>query len=86
MSSWTSSLLFAIQYAIYRCDRFRLSPSDVSICVLDPADFPRGQFMRDMTLIRAYREHIVSEFFDFRLNRDDYNNGEHLSQGRVYIA
>lgn len=42
--------------------------------------------MRDMTLIRAYREHIVSEFFDFRLNRDDYNNGEHLSQGRVYIA
>jgi hypothetical protein len=59
------------------------------ICVIDISRFPSGQFMRDTTLLEAYRpatkglDSSVSNFFDFRLKNDSFYNGEYLSQGTV---
>jgi len=89
LMSWSSSLLFVIQYAVWRCHHRRCGEDEVKICAVDTRKFPRGQFARDITLLRAYRQTAkhnegMNEFFDFRLNREDYDNGEFLSQGQVH--
>jgi hypothetical protein len=92
LMSWTSSLLFAIQYAIWRLNIGRHSASDIKICVVCTDDFPPGQFMRDVPLLEAYRstaqrlDSEIPRFFDFRLGSEDYYNGEYLSQGAVNIS
>lgn len=88
LTSWTSSLLYAIQYAIYRCHKDALDPSDVNICVVDTTKFPRGQFARDAHLISELMSDTtgmshISKFFRFRLENKRYYNGEFLSQGLV---
>jgi hypothetical protein len=89
LMSWTSSLLFAIQYAIYR-GKWR-SPGDIKICVVDTREFPQGQFARDLWLFEAIESTTLPqgqarEFFEFRQDRPDFYNGEYLSQGTVNIA
>lgn len=89
LMSWSSSLLFVIQYAIWRCHQRGCGEDEVKICAVDTRKFPRGQFARDMALLRAYRQSAkhdkdMNKFFDFRLNREDYDNGEFLSQGEVH--
>ena len=86
LMSWSSSLLFVIQYAIWRCHHRHCGQDEVKICTVDTTKFPRGQFARDMTLLRAYRQtsgldEEMRKFFDFRLKNAYYDNGEYLSQG-----
>jgi len=89
LMSWTSSLLFAIQYAIWRRHTFGCHPADIKICVVDTRRFPQGQFAPDMWLLQAYRNTAAKvggkteEFFRFRLEYTRYHNGEYLSQGSV---
>lgn len=92
LMSWTSSLLFAIQYAIWRRRTFGCDPADINICAIDTRRFPHGQFAQDMWLLQAYR-HIDEQvgrarqdFFSFRLDNERYHNGEYLSQGLVNHA
>lgn len=91
--SWTSSLLFAIQYAFHRHWRYHTRRADVKICMVDTTQFPQDQFVRDLHLIRAYDadyarcfEPDSRKFFDFRLAQKRYWNGEYLSQGLVTLA
>ncbi|KAF7136918.1 hypothetical protein CNMCM5793_006580 [Aspergillus hiratsukae] len=91
LMSWSSSLLFVIQYAIWRCHQRGCDPSEIEICMVDTRKFPRGQFARDMSLLRAYREapglnESMRKFFDFRLGNAIYDNGEYLSQGVLHHA
>jgi hypothetical protein len=92
LMSWTSSLLFAIQYAIWRCHTFHCDPADIKICAIDTRRFPQGQFARDMLLLQAYRQTAAQlggetqKFFRFRLDDERYHNGEYLSQGSVNHA
>lgn len=84
--SWTTSLLFALQYAIWRHRHHGSSPGSIFICVVDTAKFPRGQFMQDKRLIRKFKDTASNEaqdFFHFRMGREDYYNGEYLSQGSL---
>jgi hypothetical protein len=90
--SCTSSLLFAIQYAIWRRHNFGCDSADIKICVVDTRRFPHGQFVHDRWLLQAYR-HIDEregekkrDFFRFRLDDERYYNGEYLSQGSVNHA
>ncbi|KAI1111765.1 hypothetical protein F5Y14DRAFT_423999 [Nemania sp. NC0429] len=89
--SWTSSLLFAIQYAIYRCHTNGRSPAQVKICLVDTSKFPRGQFIRDIELIRAYKNIATTfsskskQLIDLREKNPNYYNGEHFSQGSLSI-
>ncbi|KAK8057242.1 hypothetical protein PG996_011179 [Apiospora saccharicola] len=92
--SWTNSPLFAIQYAVYRLHNEDItnSKSDINICAVDTTDFLRGQFVRDICLIESYYEAAVRldiyafDFFRFRLQRKEFDNGEYLSQGALYHA
>ncbi|KAF2277014.1 uncharacterized protein EI97DRAFT_305994 [Westerdykella ornata] len=95
LMSWTSSLLFAIQYAVWRLTIRRCSTSDIKICVVDTRDFPQGQFAQDIWLLQAYEATAkrlsnqirgIQWMFDSRLERGDYYNGEYLSQGAVNIT
>lgn len=87
--SWTSFLLFAIQYAIWRLRNHRCQPSDIKICAANANKFPLGQYARDISLLEVY--HATAEetggetqsFFNFRLKNEDYYNGEYLSQGSL---
>ena len=67
LMSWTSSLLFAIQYAIFRARTGGRSYSDVWICAVDTTRFPTGQFASAMWLIENYRtaeiDRAWQEFF-----------------------
>jgi hypothetical protein len=89
LMSWTSLLLYAIQYAVWRAHIYRRHPSQISICAVDTSKFPSGQFVRDISLLKAYREAAEQlggsslEFFYFLLHTSDYYNGEYLSQGTV---
>lgn len=91
LMSWTSSLLFAIQYAFWRLRCRECHPSDIKICAVDTEKFPRGQFARDTWLLKAYkstarREDPAQSFFKFRLEDERFYNGEYLSQGAVNHA
>jgi hypothetical protein len=49
--SWTSSLIFAIQYAICREHKYKAGASDIKICATDATQYPPGQFVRDIWLL-----------------------------------
>ena len=96
LMSWSSSLLFVIQYAIWRCHQHQrykrhLGPAEIKICMIDTRNLPRGQFVRDMSLLRGYCEapeadERMRSFFNFRLKNAYYDNGEYLSQGALHHA
>ncbi|KAF5599919.1 hypothetical protein FPANT_2926 [Fusarium pseudoanthophilum] len=87
--SWSSSLIFVIQYANWRSCNPRFSrPRDIRICAVDTSKFPRGQFARDKWLLNCFKDAEFSDqensFRDLRLN-GDHDNGEYLSQGVLHI-
>ncbi len=92
--SWTSSLLFALQYIFYRhtSSRDGSSLDSIYLCIVDTNSFPKGTFIRDIDLIRAYSL-FDSGLKDFeglrtRKHRDfagSFYFGEYLSQGALKI-
>jgi len=89
LMSWTSSLIFAIQYAIRRSE-WR-ETDDIKICVVDTRKYPQGQFARDTWLIEYFQPidqlpSLAKTCFQFCLSYPDYYNGEYFSQGAVSIA
>lgn len=91
--SWTSSLLFAIQYIYYR----HLSPDDgssledIKLYAIDTTRFPKGTFLCDLDLIDTFWEHDdhppgkdLENFRSFR-NGPKLYFGEYLSQGSLKI-
>jgi len=89
--SWTSSLLFALQYIFYRqTDSRDGSPLDhIYFCVIDTTRFPEGVFLRDLDLIRAYQsfDAKLQNLEELRTTRQagSYYFGEYLSQGALKI-
>ncbi|KAI9041128.1 uncharacterized protein KD926_007398 [Aspergillus affinis] len=85
--SWTSSLLYAIQYAFYRRYHHGCTAKNVKICVVDTQDFTRGQFIHAKRLLQAYyglvKRADLRQYFDLRLLVYIYQNGEYLSQGLI---
>lgn len=84
--SWTTSFLFAIQYAIWRQHQHGIAQKFIFLCVIDTEKFPRGQFVQDLRLIQAYKHDAsdkAKQFFKLRTDRLEYYNGEFLSQGSL---
>ena len=88
--SWTSSLLFALQYIFYRHidSRDGSSLDRIYLCVVDTVSFPKGVFLRDMDLIDAYRSFDTNLLDLEGLRRTKHRHfagsfyfGEYLSQG-----
>ena len=88
LMSWTSSLLFAIQYIFYRHNSQRGQPSytDIRICVLDTQKIAQGAFIRDIDLIEAFSpfDGGLRKFARMRGGKNYF--GEYLSQGALNIA
>lgn len=90
--SWTSSLLFAIQYIYYRhfSAKDGSSLKDIQLYVVDTALFPKGTFICDLDLIECFYQFDVNlkkDLGDLRSlrNGDTYYFGEYLSQGSLKI-
>ncbi|KAL3443268.1 hypothetical protein BJX65DRAFT_311949 [Aspergillus insuetus] len=91
--SWTSSLLFALQYIYYRHhhERDGSGLEDTKLYVVDTKSFPPGTFLRDLDLIEAFFDHNdwdkngLKKLRTLRKN-SDYYFGEYLTQGSLRIA
>lgn len=87
LMSWTSSVLFAIQYMFRRHNTQwgRPSYADIKMCVLDTQGIARGAFIRDIDLAQAFAPfyYELEDFANFR-SRGNYF-GEYLSQGALKI-
>jgi hypothetical protein len=92
--SWTSSLLFAIQYIYYRhlSSKDGSNVEEIKLYVIDTTLFPRGTFIRDLDLIEAFwkfDDHPEGKNLkNLRALRNDprYYFGEYISQGSLKIA
>lgn len=94
--SWTSSLLFALQCALYNHHRNRWRKTynlgNIYILMVDTHQFQNGTFARDIQAIDFFRRFSnASNQEGFELlsrwrNGDDYYNGEYLSQGKLTIG
>lgn len=86
--SWTSSLLFAIQFIYYRhlSAKDRSCLAEIKLYIIDTRQFLSGTFIRDLDLIDAFcvAENSLSDFRSMR-NRPNYYFGEYLSQGSLKI-
>ncbi|KAJ5748437.1 uncharacterized protein N7511_010133 [Penicillium nucicola] len=94
--SWTSSLIFAIQYVYYRYHHDIPSPSleDIKLYVIDTRLFQRGTFMQDLDLIKAFQDFNYADepgcygdlksLYNLRTS-SNYYFGEYLSQGSLKI-
>ncbi|KAH9905117.1 hypothetical protein F4778DRAFT_728797 [Xylariomycetidae sp. FL2044] len=90
--SWTSSLLFAIQYAIYMCRAKHYELASIQLCIVDTSLFPLRTFMRDLELISYFKRYnrILTNIENLRKTerkgyRGTYYFGEYLSQGQIEI-
>ncbi|KAF2160608.1 hypothetical protein M409DRAFT_28995 [Zasmidium cellare ATCC 36951] len=87
LMSWSSSLLFAIQGAIYRCDRTGRDPRDMKILVVDTHLFPMGQFFRDLWVFKrlkcAQSDHPrLRQLVEWRVS-NVWDSGGWFSQGTL---
>ncbi|KAL4982175.1 hypothetical protein BDW68DRAFT_64073 [Aspergillus falconensis] len=85
LMSWTSSLLFALQYALYRHRKDGDDLRHIHLIILDTTLFPTGTFIKDMEIMRAFSgaDRRLQKFVEFR--ESEYYFGEYLTQGKLAI-
>ena len=85
--SWTSSLLFALIYIFHlHANTTDASPfEEISLCIVDAAYFPRGTFVQDMGLIKAYVSFDTTLRVVKGWREGSLYFGEFLSQGAPKI-
>ena len=80
-TSWTSSIVFALQHGIRKAIGGRYhsaeEPSTIDIMILDTRKVPRGAFLPSMALLKAYNLTKDPDIVD----KLPYYYGEYLSQG-----
>ncbi|KAK6829069.1 hypothetical protein RU639_003704 [Aspergillus parasiticus] len=87
LMSWTSSLLFALQYDLYRhsMDRGKPQLEEISLFIIDTRDFPEGTFVQDLEMMKVFESYHDS-LKNFRKLRGGKNYfGEYLTQGELDI-
>lgn len=91
--SWSSSLLYVLQFIYYRHlnRRDKSSLEEIKLYVIDTEKFPPGTFIRDLDLINAFYKFDdhppTKNLRNFRRLRgtSGYYFGEYLSQGSLKI-
>ncbi|KAL4879872.1 hypothetical protein BJY04DRAFT_192611 [Aspergillus karnatakaensis] len=83
--SWTSSLMFALQYALYRHQKDGADLRNIYLIVLDTSQFQPGTFIQDMEIMYSFQaaDRGLRKFVEFR--ESEYYFGEYLTQGRLDI-
>ncbi|KAI9167882.1 hypothetical protein HJFPF1_04023 [Paramyrothecium foliicola] len=90
--SWSSSLLYALQYMRLLNSKQKYDWKDIRLMVIDTTRLPRAVFIRDMDLIDAFSQHDsrLMDFASFRRRKHSsltsfYYFGEYLSQGALQV-
>lgn len=89
--SWTTSLLVAIQYAIFKRKKEDAELNTIHLCIVDTTLFPSGVFIKDLDLIdEFYKYGGLDRIHKLRTKGRwpytvAYYFGEYLSQGQTYI-
>ncbi|KAL6699117.1 hypothetical protein J3F84DRAFT_243192 [Trichoderma pleuroticola] len=60
--SWTTSLLVAIQYAIYKHKTESAKLSTIYLCIIDTTLFPNGVFKKDLDLIEEFHGKVPGDY------------------------
>ncbi|KAL2811981.1 hypothetical protein BJX63DRAFT_397821 [Aspergillus granulosus] len=85
LMSWTSSLLFALQYALYRHRKDGDDLKHITLIIIDTSLFPEGTFIQDMEVMRLF-QHADTHLQKFVKYREtEYYFGEYLTQGPLNI-
>ena len=88
--SWTSSLLYVLQYGFYRHRIDNLNLAQIYLHVLDTRGFPEGTFIKDIEIMKVFDEYskagwkTLTDFFQLR-KIGVYYFGEYLSQGKLSL-
>ncbi|KAH0421920.1 hypothetical protein CcaCcLH18_13135 [Colletotrichum camelliae] len=84
--SWTSSLLFAIQYALYKWQQDKRTR--VRILMVDTAPYPKGTFIRDLEAMRCLKNRSLplKKLYNLRTGQNRYDFGEYLSQNIIRVT
>jgi hypothetical protein len=90
LMSWTTSLLFALQYGLRRHQKDDDCPAfeDIFLLMIDTRDFPEWTFIKDLEAVNALNTHEMQEirhWDDYLALRSTYYFGEYLSQGALDI-
>lgn len=90
--SWTSSLLYALQYMRFLHSKNKYDWKEIRLLVMTTTKMPNAVFIRDMDLIDAFSEHDsrLMDFASLRRRKHPtlasfYYFGEYLSQGALRI-
>ncbi|KAF0326995.1 nonribosomal peptide synthetase aclP [Colletotrichum asianum] len=90
--SWSSSLLFTLQYALYRhSERSKgRSAHNVHIIMIDTALFPKGAFIRDLEVMYCLRNKNfqLRQLYLLRTGQwgRTFSFGEYLSQSSINVS
>ncbi|KAI1049831.1 hypothetical protein LB506_001915 [Fusarium annulatum] len=87
LMSWSSSLLFLLQYALYRHTRdFEPKPqfADIKIIMIDTRELPEKTFLRDLDALEWLREELDLKKLHEKRHAQFYF-GEYLTQGYLDI-
>ena len=80
--SWTNSLLFAIQYMLYRHKKHEIAQKDIELYIIDTTKFSRRTFMNDMDLITTFS----LPNFELQSFEELRNNSTPLVQAHITLA
>ncbi|PON28101.1 hypothetical protein TGAM01_v203238, partial [Trichoderma gamsii] len=84
--SWTTSLLVAIQYAIYKHKTESAELDTIYLCVIDTTLFPNGVFIKDIDLIEEFHDMHRGLSNLRKMRNTKYYFGEYLSQGQTNVS
>ncbi|KAL8916749.1 MAG: hypothetical protein Q9172_006154 [Xanthocarpia lactea] len=95
LMSWTSSLLFALQYGLYKHRGNHSAKPDlskISLLLLDTRGLPEGTFVKDLEIMETFGAYSdpkvqknLKDFLKFRKDNRGYYFGEYLTQGDIDI-
>ncbi|KAE8346757.1 hypothetical protein BDV24DRAFT_123427 [Aspergillus arachidicola] len=87
LMSWTSSLLSALQYGLYRhsMDRGKPKLEEISLFIIDTRGFPEGTFVKDLEIMEVFETYHESleNLGELRGGKNYF--GEYLTQGELDI-
>lgn len=88
--SWSSSILFLIQYAFYRSTTWWTDENfnDIKLLVIDTGKLPKGVFVKDLDLLRDLNMVCNCDYHQdlkslVKLRNGDHYFGEYLTQGSL---
>ncbi|KAF4336869.1 hypothetical protein FBEOM_9249 [Fusarium beomiforme] len=86
LMSWSSSLLFLLQYGLYRHTNGNNPEfSDVMLIMIDTRDFPKQAFLRDIEALDCFGAYNSELRTLTNWRKGDLCFGEYLSQGSLNI-